>query len=135
MFPSTFHSSRKAIVFRWFAIWVMLCLLGQSLLPSFAFAQADSNPRLWDEICSVYGARSTTADKSHDADSKLPAPTHHAECPLCLHVFNDVTLSTPTAIPSFHLVLLQQLGYQAPQLASAIQPISSAQARAPPFLI
>jgi hypothetical protein len=129
--PSFFNKSATS---SWLAMWVLVCLLCQTLLPSFAYAQSDSNPRLWDEICSIYGSRSTLSDQSTDASSKNSAPSHHADCPLCLHIFNDVTLSNPTAAPNFLVLLLKQLSYKAQALTYLIQPTSITEARGPPFL-
>ena len=84
----------------------MLAMLGQSVLPTLAYVRSNSNPGLWDEICSVYGAREQSATPQNDQ-----TPAHHASCPLCLHVFNDTVLDTPIAVLSLHLLLINEIRY------------------------
>jgi len=93
----------------WIAMCVVLAMLGQSLLPTLAYVRSNSNPGLWDEICSVYGVR--VVEKTVGAPDSDQVPGHHADCPLCLHVFNDIVLDTPTASISLQLLFLNEIRY------------------------
>ena len=132
MLKSLFHikpQQRSA----WLAMWVVICFLGQALLPTFAYTQSDSNPRLWDEICSVYGSKSINAEKqSITGSSKNSAPTSHVDCPLCLHVFNDIVIEHIALTPQFYLLLISQLSFTVATFTHPIWRTSTPEARGPP---
>jgi len=91
----------------WLALWVLLAMLGQSVLPTLAYLRSDTAPELWNEICSVYGARKFAASTTDTA--KDHAPAKHADCPLCLHLFSDVILAKQSFSAAFHLLLLNEI--------------------------
>jgi hypothetical protein len=88
----------------WIALALLVAMLGQSVLPTWASMRSDTNPGLWNEICSVYGNRQI---RSAEADSsKQQTPAHHVDCPLCLHIFGDIDLATHQASATRHLLFL-----------------------------
>jgi hypothetical protein len=111
----------------WFALMLVLSMLGQSLLPTFAFLRLDTNPGLWNEICSSYGAR-----KLIDEQGKQQAPAHHVDCPLCLHIVGDVVLSTASASTALHLIFLSEITLFLNPQQFFSRHIFTSQARGPP---
>ena len=82
----------------------MIAMLGQAILPTLVYLRSNSNPGLWDEICSVYGVRQKVV--APDGDQ---TPAKHADCPLCLHAFNDIVLGTTVASFSLHVLFLNEI--------------------------
>jgi hypothetical protein len=128
--PQEHHTSNRLPA--WIALWVLLAILGQSVLPTLAYLRSDVAPSLWNEICGVYGPRQATADPSDTPKDKAPA--HHADCPLCLHMFSDIILAGPNASAAFHLLFLTEFGIIADpqQFISRLSLV--AEARGPPNL-
>ena len=91
----------------WIATWVMLSLLCQTIIPTVAYARSDLNPGLWNEICSAYGSRQVSSDNSAPGDS---GSSHHADCPLCLNIFNDIIPGNSVLVPEFYLLLVNEIG-------------------------
>ncbi|PRC90666.1 DUF2946 family protein [Solimicrobium silvestre] len=132
MFWHTSHHSNAKKYTNWLASLVICALLWQALVPSIAFARSELNPRLWDEICSAYGNRSTT-DLSKIGQSAPTNTTHHADCPLCLSSFTDIILGTPLATPEFHLLTVSEISYIASSTSYSITRLVGPEARGPPF--
>lgn len=110
--PFNYFSTRT--FFASIASWLVLAMLGQSLLPSFAYARAAYNPEFWNEICSVAGVRrkgaETRSEASTDTNAKSTnVPMQHADCPLCLHLGGDIILDTPALSASMHLLFLNAI--------------------------
>jgi hypothetical protein len=89
---------------RWIALCLLLAMLGQSIMPTLAYTWSGSEPGLWNEICSIYGVRSDAIKTPGDR-----TPNHHADCPLCLHVFSDTILATSSIANTFHLLFLNEI--------------------------
>jgi len=121
------HSPAANKLTTWLALWLMVTMLGQALLPTVAYMRSDANPGLWDEICSVYGVRKNTVQAPSDQ-----LPSHHADCPLCLQVFHDTILDAPLVAVTFHLLFLNQISLIAPASHPVNQRTIIPEARGPP---
>ena len=135
------------------ATWLILCLLWQALLPSFAAAQGSTatnqNP-FWDEICSVIGTRvqavnaaqssqKTALSSAQDAlsasqPSQPFSTSHHADCPLCLAQADVLAFDIVTPQISFKVALINVINATFASVLTSTFYHSPIQARAPPQL-
>lgn len=126
--PTLYIRRRTQKLTTWLSMLLVLCLLGQALIPTFAYVRSAEDSRLWDQICSVYSNR--TAEKSAPPVS---GAGHHVDCPLCLHVFNDIILSNPVVTAPLHWLLVKQLRFSSLYHFHITQPKVAFQARDPPL--
>ena len=122
---------RNNTLIHWFALWMMVCMLGQSLLPTLVYARSASRPGLWNEICSVYGARSISTKISTELPD-TPPTNSHAECPLCLQILHDVIPDQPAPRAQIQIILFRILHADSIPALLATADVFVAQARGPP---
>lgn len=115
----------------WLALWALVAVLGQAVLPTLAFLRAGTEPTLWTEICSVYGSKAVTPSTD---PGQNPATQHHADCPLCLQVFHDFILDTPEAAAPSTLMLPMAVQATVTRLTVPTGTVLLPEARAPPKL-
>ena len=111
----------------WLAMLLALALVCQALLPTFAYARSDLNPRFWDEICSVYGNKQNQPGK--------PVAIHHADCPLCLNVVDHLIPVASCAAPQLRLLLLAEISHFIATTTLFAHGITAPVARGPPLSI
>lgn len=111
----------------WLALWVMLAMLGQALLPTLGYLRSNSSPELWNEICSVVGVR-----QKSQSENDAPTTAPHADCPLCLQVFHGAILDTAQVSTLAVFVLLSHISFTVTEQHSFKLRAALPEARAPP---
>ena len=110
----------------WLSMALMLCLLGQAILPSMASMDKRASRPLWDQICRVYGS-------SPAAGSADPSVPLHAHCTLCLHLHADLILTQALPALQMHWLLQQCLRFTLPDSVPVWQDTGAVRVRGPPL--